>query len=248
MKDYVLEACVDSVESAIEAKRGGATRLEMCGNLIIGGTTPEYELFEQVKEETGLETRILMRPRFGDFAYSVYEVERMEKQIARFKELGADGVVIGVLKTNGELDTEAMKRLIDAAAGIKVTLHRAFDVCRDPFEAFETAKRLGVNTILTSGQEGNCLKGKEVLKQLLAMAGEDVEILVGAGVNASVIEAFVKDTKAKSFHMSGKQVLESSMEYRNDRVNMGLPGISEYDIWRTSCDEIRKAVEVLERN
>lgn len=245
MKNYVLESCVDSAESAIEAKAGGATRFELCGNLIIGGTTPEYELLQQVKEETGLETRILMRPRFGDFAYSEYEITRMETQIRNFKKLGADGVVIGVLTKEGNLNIEAMKRLIHAADGMKITLHRAFDVCKDPMKTFEECKKLGIHTILTSGQEGNCLKGKKLLMQLLEMAGEDIEILIGAGVNASVIQEFVKDTTAHAFHMSGKKVIPSVMEYRNERVNMGLPGISEYEIWRTSREEIQKAVEVL---
>lgn len=246
MRHYVLEACVDSVESAIQAKAGGATRLELCSNLIIGGTTPEYELFEQVKEAAGLETRILMRPRFGDFLYSSYEISRMAEQIGRFREKGADGVVIGVLTREGNLDLEAMKILMKEAEGMKVTLHRAFDVCRDPLAAFQEAKELGIHTILTSGQEANCLQGKELIRKLLEMAGKDVEILVGAGVNGDVIRNFVQDTSARSFHMSGKEVLESQMSYRNERVNMGLPGISEYDIWRTSEKEIRKAVSVLE--
>lgn len=247
MKNYVLEACVDSVESAIEAKSGGATRLELCSHLVIGGTTPEYELFEQVKEKTGLETRILIRPRFGDFVYSDYEIERMEKQIAVFKKLGADGVVIGILTSEGDLNLEAMKRLLNQAKSMRVTLHRAFDVCKNPWKTFEEAKKLGINTILTSGQEENCLLGKEFLEKLIEQAEDDIEILIGAGVNAAVIEKFLCETKAKAFHMSGKEVLESTMKYRNHRVNMGFSGISEYDIWRTSKEEIRKAVKVLEK-
>lgn len=247
MKPYELEICVDSVESALVGKLGGATRFELCGNLIIGGTTPEYELLEQVKEETNLNTRILMRPRFGDFCYSEYEIQRMETQIREFGKRGADGVVIGVLTPDGSLDKKAMERLVKAAGPMKKTLHRAFDVCKDPFKTLEEAKELGLNTILTSGQEGNCFKGMELLKELIKEADSSIEILVGAGVNHKVIESFVKETKATSFHMSGKEVLESPMVYKNERVNMGLEGISEYQIWRTSKTEIQKAVDVLER-
>lgn len=104
MQDYILEVCVDSVESALEAKRGGATRLELCANLVIGGTTPGYTLFEQVKKETGLPVRVLIRPRFGDFLYTHYEYQQMLADIRHFSQAGADGVVIGSLNTDGTLN------------------------------------------------------------------------------------------------------------------------------------------------
>lgn len=244
MDNYVLETCIDSVESAIAAKKGGATRLELCSNLIIGGTTPEYELLKQVKEETNLETRVLIRPRFGDFCYSEFEVERMERQVKEFINLGADGVVIGALKPNGELDTNILKRLINMAKGRKITLHRAFDVCKNPYKALEIANELGINTILTSGQEQNALLGINLIKDLISK-NTGIEILVGAGVNSTVIEKFLQETKATSFHMSGKKVIPSKMEYKKQNVNMGLKEISEYEIWETNEMEIRKAVDVI---
>lgn len=246
MKSYVLEACVDSVESAIAAKKGGATRLELCENLIIGGTTPSYELFSQIKEETDLETRVLIRPRFGDFLYSKFQINQMENQIKKFVQLGADGVVIGALDFNGNLDIDTMKRLINSATNIKITLHRAFDVCNDPFKALEQAKALGINTILTSGQEQNCLLGMDLLKELINISSP-IEILIGAGVSSSTIEKFLKETNASSFHMSGKKTIASKMIYKNERVSMGLKGISEYEIWQTDSEEIFRAIQVLER-
>mgnify|MGYP002745148851 CR=1 FL=1 len=152
MKEYILEACVDSVESAMAAVEGGADRLELCGNLIIGGTTPGPWLFDEIRKRSDIRIHALIRPRFGDFCYTRHEIDILCEDIRTFRKLGADAAVIGALKPDGTLDVEAMKRMIDAAGDMGITLHRAFDVCRDPFEALETAKELGVNTILTSGQ------------------------------------------------------------------------------------------------
>ena len=145
----VLEVCVDSVESAEIAARGGATRLELCANLVIGGTSPDEDLYRMVRERVDIPVRILLRPRFGDFLYSDAEYELLRRQVRRFAALGADGVVIGLLRPDGTLDEARMAELISLAGGCGVTLHRAFDVCRDPFEALEAARRLGVDTILT---------------------------------------------------------------------------------------------------
>ena len=170
MKEYILEACVDSVESAMAAVEGGADRLELCGNLIIGGTTPGPWLFDEIRKRSDIRIHALIRPRFGDFCYTRYEIDILCEDIRTFRKLGADAAVIGALKPDGTLDVEAMKRMIDAAEDMSITLHRAFDVCRDPFEALETAKELGVNTILTSGQRKSAKEGVEILKQLALKA------------------------------------------------------------------------------
>lgn len=251
MRDYVLEVCVDSVESAIAAWRGGATRLELCADLIVGGTTPSVELLQMVKEEVSLPVHALIRPRFGDFLYTDYEYELMCRQIRTLTTQGADAVVIGSLHEDGTLHEEQMQGMMEAAGGKRITLHRAFDVTRDPVEAFETAVRLGVHTILTSGQEADCYAGRETLGQLFDYKGRmkkgthQPEILIGAGVNADVIEKLTKELPAKSFHMSGKKIQKSGMIYRNERVSMGLKGINEFEIWRTDEGEIRRAATVL---
>ena len=188
MKNYVLECCTDSVNSAIHAAEGGATRLELCGNLIIGGTTPSPYLFKEIRKYTEIPMNILIRPRFGDFCYNAHEIEIMRQEICMFRELGANAAVIGVLNSDGTLNTEAMKILIEAAGPMNITLHRAFDVCKDPFAAMEEAVALGVNTILTSGQKNSCLAGKELLKELVEKAAGRIEILVGAGVDAEAID------------------------------------------------------------
>ena len=245
MNNYILECCVDRLESAINGEKGGATRFELCANLIIGGTTPSLTLFRQVRENTNLPIHVLIRNRFGDFGYTDNEIEEMCNSIKEFVKVGADGVVVGALTPEGDLDVAAMKKFIEAANGTKTVLHRAFDMCREPFSALEKAKELGVDTILTSGQKGNCVEGAGLLKELIERAGNDINILIGAGVNAEAIKKVFEITGGKNYHMSGKKVIDSKMIYRKKEVNMGLPSLSEYDIWETSVEEIAEAVKVL---
>ena len=236
-----LEVCVDSVESALAAQEGGADRLEVCANLIIGGTTPGVSQFRQIRKACEIELNVLIRPRFGDFLYTEAEFRMMQEDIRMFRELGADGVVAGCLKADGRLDGKRMEELRKCAGELTFTLHRAFDVCREPYETLEEAVCLGIDTILTSGQASVCTKGEEVLKKLVAQAEERIEILAGGGVNAEVIRRIRETAKVSSFHMSGKKVTDSGMTYRKQGVHMGLLGISEYDILRTDKEEIEKA-------
>lgn len=250
----VLEVCVDSTASALAAKRGGADRLELCADLIVGGTTPSLTLMQQVKAETGLPVRALLRPRFGDFCYDSYELAQMEQLAAELVEAGADGIVTGVLTPEGALDAGAMQPIYAAArkaaekAGrpVACTLHRAFDVCADPFAALETARSMGLCTILTSGQAASAPQGAALLRQLTERAGKDVEILAGAGVSAQNIPVLAAQTGVRAFHLSGKQVLQSRMTFRREGVPMGLPGFSEFEVWQTSEANIRAARQALD--
>lgn len=242
----VLEVCAHSVESAVSAERGGAMRLELCANLMIGGTSPDEDLFRMVRERVSVPVRVLLRPRCGDFLYTESEFELLCRQVKRFAALGTDGIVIGVLTPEGDLDEERMAKLISLAGGCGVTLHRAFDVCRDPFAALETAKRLGVDTILTSGQQAGCTAGADLLRALVAKAGEDVQILVGAGVNADVIRDLQPKTGANAFHLSAKRVENSRMQFRRENVPMGLPGLSEFSLWRCDENAVRAAREAFD--
>ena len=250
----VLEVCVDSTASALAAKRGGADRLELCADLIVGGTTPSLTLVQQVKAETGLPVRALLRPRFGDFCYDSYELAQMEQLAAELVEAGADGIVTGVLTPEGALDAGAMQPIYAAArkaaekAGrpVACTLHRAFDVCADPFAALETVRSMGLCTILTSGQAASAPQGAALLRQLTERAGKDVEILAGAGVSAQNILVLATQTGVRAFHLSGKQVLQSRMTFRREGVPMGLPGFSEFEVWQTSEANIRAARQALD--
>ena len=242
----VLEVCVDSVESAQLAARGGAMRLELCADLIIGGTSPDEDLFRMVRERVDPPIRVLLRPRFGDFLYSDEEYELLQRQVRRFRALGADGVVIGILRPDGTLDEARMAKLIELADGIDVTLHRAFDVCRDPFEALETARKLGVDTILTSGQQASCVDGAALLRELVTAAKGRPQILIGAGVNAQVIRMLQPQTGADAFHLSAKRTLDSRRVFRRAGVPMGLPGISEFTRWQCDENAVREAREALD--
>lgn len=241
-----LEVCVDSVQSAIEAQKGGADRVELCGNLIIGGTSPGKALFTQVRKYTDLEIRVLLRPRFGDFCYDEYEFAMMKEDTQMYKELGADGLVTGILLPDGTLNMQQMQELIRIAGSMDTALHRAFDVSCDPFVTLEQAISLGMKTILTSGQRNRAWEGRELLKSLVKESDGRIEIMAGAGISPDIIPELVPYTGVTACHMSGKIVKDSRMEFRRDGVSMGFPGFSEYEIWETSADNIREAAKVLQ--
>jgi copper homeostasis protein len=240
----ILEVCVDSVESAVNAELGGADRLELCGDLVVGGVTPSLALYERIREKVDLPIHVLLRPRFGDFLYNEEEMEVLVRQAKLFSEAGADNLVIGCLTADGRLDLEAMKKIMDTAGDTPCNLHRAFDMCRDLDETLEDAKTLGVKSILTSGGCVSAKEGAKVLDSLKKNAG-NIDIMAGAGMNAQNIKFMLNTTSLTSFHMSGKKTLESKMEYRNPKVNMGLPSLSEYEIIQTDVQEVRAAKLVM---
>lgn len=240
----LIEGCVDSYASCAAACRAGADRLELCANLSIGGTTPSSSLFQQVRRDYAVPVNVLIRPRFGDFLYSEPELEEMGEEIRRFRKLGASGVVIGALTPEGELDREALARLIDCARGLPVTLHRAFDMTRDPLEALEEAVRLGFRTILTSGQARSAAEGREVLRQVFRQAAGRIDIMAGCGVNRENIVSLYEQTGIRVFHTTGRKgPVDSGMRYRRQGVSMGLPSLSEYELWRTDEEEFRACAE-----
>lgn len=243
---YLLECCVDSVESAIHAEEGGADRLELCANLVIGGTTPTTALFHAVRKAVAIKIHVLVRPRFGDFLYSACEAEIICDEIRTLRDAGADGIVVGSLLPDGSLNLEQLKRFLDCAGTLPVTLHRAFDMCRDPFCALEQAKVLGIRTVLTSGQAPSCAASPSRMKQLCHAAGNDITILAGAGITEEAVRLLLRETPLTAFHMSGKKIISSGMTYRNPQVSMGLPGMSEYDIWQTDATQVRAVRRLLD--
>ena len=244
MIGYTLEVCVDSLESAMAAVNGGATRLELCANLVIGGTTPSIFLLREIRKHSNIPINVIIRPRFGDFCYSPAELAIMVGEIECFGHERANGVVIGALTPDGDLDERALRAMIEAAGELPVTLHRAFDMCRDPIAALRAAKALGVATVLTSGGRNAALDGAPLLKELNALGLLDV--MAGGGVDAEAIARLRPLTGLKSYHMSGKAVVDSPMRHRNPHVSMGLPSLSEYQLWRTDERRIRAARSVLE--
>ena len=244
----MLEICVDSLTSARAAIAGGADRIELCSALLAGGLTPYTALLRQIRQESEIPVRCLMRPRAGDFLYTAEELEMMRQQILELKAAGSSGFVIGCLTPEGDLDAEAMKPLIEAADGMGLTLHRCIDVSRDPLATYGQAKELGIDTVLTSGAAPSCLQGQDMLRQLLQLRDEigGPEVLIGAGVTAEVIRQFRQSLpQARSFHMSGKTELESAMRFRREGVPMGLPGLDEWHIQQTDTKRVRAAKDAL---
>ena len=182
----ILEVCVDSLASARSAIAGGADRLELCSALAVGGLTPYGELLRQIRAESDVNIRCLMRPRAGDFLYTKEEILMMAAQMEQLRTLGADGFVIGCLTPEGDLDGEAMKPLLQAAQGCGLTLHRCIDVSRDPCKTYLDAMALGFDTVLTSGAAGSSLAGMETIGKLLDLRDtrQGPEVLIGAGVKA----------------------------------------------------------------
>lgn len=252
MPRKTLEVCVDSTASALAARAGGADRLELCADLAIGGTTPSLALVRQVKAETGLPVRALLRPRMGDFCYDAWELAQMEALAADLVRAGADGIVTGVLTPDGALDIPAMERICTAArqaAGdrpVVLALHRAFDVCRDAAACLEAACALGMSTILTSGQAADAFTGRALLAQIQQQAAGRIEILAGSGVNAGNIPLLARETGILSYHLSGKRTIPSRMNFRREGVPMGLPGFEEFELWQTDPDAVRKARQALD--
>ena len=208
----MLEVCTDSVESAAAAVRGGARRLEVCANLVIGGTTPGVSQFKQMRKACDIPLNVLLRPRYGDFLYTEAEFRMLLEDTAMFRKLGADGIVVGCLNADGTLDLERIKKLREAADGMHMTLHRAFDVCRNPKETLEQAVEIGVDTILTSGHKDSCMAGIGLLKQLTEQSAGRIHILAGGGVTPENIGMLANETRTDSFQMSGKKIIESGME------------------------------------
>ena len=240
----ILEICVDSLASARAAVSAGADRLELCSALAVGGLTPYTALLRQIRAESQIPVRCLMRPRAGDFLYTPEEVEQMRMQILELKKEGADGFVTGCLTPDGYLDKGALAPLIEACGDCGITLHRCIDVSADPEQTYRDAMDLGIDTVLTSGGASSCRGGKDSLRALIELRDtlQGPEVLIGAGVNASVIAEFRRDIPgSRAFHMSGKTELESGMVFRREGVPMGLPGLDEWHIQQTDPAAVRAA-------
>ena len=246
----VLEICIDSLASARAAIAGGADRIELCSALLAGGLTPYTQLLRQIREESDIAIRCLMRPRPGDFLYGPEELDLMRRQILELKSAGADGFVIGCLTPEGELDKAAMGPLVEACGGSCVTLHRCIDVSKDLEKTYLDAMELGIDTVLTSGGAASCTLGKKNIERLLALRERRAgpEVLIGAGVHAGVIRSFRQEFPgARAFHMSGKTERESAMIFRRQGVPMGLPGLDEWHIQQTDEAAVRAAREALDQ-
>lgn len=243
---HILEVCAGSVESVAAARNGGAARVELCSALEIGGITPSVGLITEARHIEGIALNVLIRPRGGDFLYNESEVATMEQDIVAARQCGADGVVIGALTAEGDVDVQVCNRLIKAAEGMSITFHRAFDMCRNPFLALEDIISLGCHRILTSGQAASAYTGITLIKQLVEAAQGRISIMPGCGVNAANATSILNSTGCYEIHASARTSVESRMQYRHNGVSMGSSDNDEYAHMESNETLIRQIVESIQ--
>ena len=238
----ILEICAGSVASAIAARDGGAQRIELCAALEVGGVTPSAGLIAEARKVEGLVLNVIIRPRGGDFLYDSHEIACMEEDIRTCRRIGVDGVVIGALTAEGDIDTATCKRLINAADGMSITFHRAFDMCRNPQKALEELIALGCHRVLTSGQAPTAEAGAALLGELVEQADGRIIIMPGCGVNSNNAARILQATGANEIHTSARKSVGSGMIYRNSSVSMGNSDSDEYARKETDVNEVRAIV------
>lgn len=241
--DLAFEICVDSPESALAAQLGGADRVELCDNLFEGGTTPSLGAIKAARRLLDIKLHVIIRPRGGDFLYSDVEFETMKLDIAAAKEAGVDGVVLGLLTVDGSIDKDRTSQLIELAEPMSATVHRAFDMCRDPFQSLETLVAIGVERVLTSGQRPSAVDGAPLIAQLVTKAAARIGILACGSIDETNAAAVVTTTGATEFHFTAFELEESRMEFRNERVAMGSDDApSEYVRRITTAERVRAII------
>ena len=243
----LIEACVDAIDAAIEAERGGADRLELCGELLQGGVTPSAGLIGAVWERVEIPVFVLIRPRTGDFLYTAEEVDVMVRDIAAARAMDVDGVVIGALTRDGDVDIGAVHTLMEAAGRMMVTFHRAFDFARNREVALEALIELGVHRVLTSGGAATALDGAASLASLVRQANGRIGILAGGGINAGNVADVVRESGVAEVHVRAAERVESAMVHRRAGVTLAraaAPG--DYERVVTRAEEMARVVNAAE--
>lgn len=204
MRKDQIEICCGSIQSAANAKAGGAVRVELCQGLVEGGTTPSPATIQYAAHELGLQVFVLVRPRGGDFCYNELEIKTMEEDVTFCKKAGAAGIVVGFLHPDGSIDTELTRRFVELSAPLPVTFHRAFDECAEPLKALEQIIDCGCKRILTSGCKPTAMEGADMLQQLVKQAVGRITILAGSGVTPENAAALRDKIGAPEIHGSCK--------------------------------------------
>jgi len=242
----ILEICCYTPSAALIAEECGANRIELCDNYSEGGTTPSYAAIKLLTERLSIPVNVIVRPRGGDFLYSNLEYEMIKEDVNAIKELGANGIVIGFLKADGQIDIERTHEIINLASPLEVTLHRAFDVCRDPLEALDQLMKIGVHRILTSGAMSTAAEGVELIAKLVKKAKNTISIMPGSGITPENIEMLADKTGAKEFHSSAKTFVKSPMKYTNSQVPMSSNSSAQTcQNLTANGDRIRTMVKIL---
>jgi len=223
MKRITLEVCCGSYEDVVIAQSAGADRVELNSSMFLGGLTPSMGCFLEVKANTDIPVITMIRPREAGFFYSGYEYAVMKRDAGLFIEHGTDGLVFGFLNPNGTFDKARMEEFVSICkkAGITAVCHRAFDVTPDPIAALDTLIELGVNRVLTSGQQPNVISGAKLISELIKHAAGRIEILPGAGLDYSNIEEFIKKTGVKQIHVSASKLRPETSTSTNQNIYFG---------------------------
>lgn len=241
---YQIEVCIDNLESLHNAIAGGATRIELCSSLALGGLTPSFGLMKLAAQLSSVPIYAMVRPRQGDFLYSADDIDSMIEDIHAAATAGVDGIVFGVLKADGSIDMRLAQRIMTVATECQLgaTFHRAIDQCADYSQAIEDIVNLGCERILTSGLAPTAIDGLDVLKKMVIQASGRVDIMAGAGVTADNALLITQQTGIKSLHLSGKVTRESHMTLVSNQAKMG-----DSDDFAIPITDSKKIAAVLDR-
>jgi copper homeostasis protein len=243
---FQLEICTDNIESALDAQMAGANRIELCNDLPEGGTTPGYGTIVSARNNLDIGIHVIIRPRGGDFLYSDPEFDIMKSDIELCRKCRVDGIVLGILRSDGSIDIERTAKLVEFAYPMSVTFHRAFDMCSDPFQGLEDVIAAGASRLLTSGQKDKALEGAGMIGQLVKQAKDRIIIMPGSGINDSNIELIAKITGAKEFHLTGRKVTDSKMIFRKQGISMGsADGVPEFSRMVADPEKIKRIINIL---
>lgn len=241
--EITIEGCVNSVESAIQAQIGGAVRVELCDNLHDGGTTPSIGAIRAAGKRLEIGLNVIIRPRGGDFLYSDLDLDIMSGDVGAARDAGADGVVFGILRADGSLSVDRMRRLVELAGPVSTTCHRAIDMCADPFRALEELIDLGIDRVLTSGQRPSAMEGAELIGRLVEAARDRIIVMPGVGIDATNIADLIRLTGASEYHVLAERKVPSGMVFQNPDVFMGWdPEQPEFERPVTDSEAIRAIV------
>jgi copper homeostasis protein len=244
MQEMIFELCAETIDACLAAGEGGAHRIELCSGLSEGGITPSHGLILDAVERSGLPVHVLVRPRGGNFVYSASEMDVMRRDILHIKELGAAGAVFGILQPDGRVDVEATRALVQLARPLKVTFHRAFDTTPSLPQALEDVIATGSDRLLTSGGQPNVVAGSAALAELVRLAGQRIEIVVGGGLRLENAASVARATHAKHFHGSLRRRLKqaaSPSEVAGESLSMGPQYVVDADDVRTLIQRLVKA-------
>lgn len=241
-----VEVCIDSLESALAAESAGADRVELCANLLEGGTTPSAGLIAEIRRSISMKLHVMIRPRGGDFCYAPGEFRIMERDIVAAKDLGADAVVFGILDPRGVLDENRMRTLVGLARPLKVTCHRAIDMSRDLRKSLDTLIALGVDYVLTSGGEQTALKGSPQIARLVRAARRRIGVIAGSGINEKNVRRVVAETGVSEIHVGLSDAIPSPMKFHNRKISMGKAKGREYARFGTSQARLEALIAAAE--